>query len=278
MSTEQAQTEKPKLPMYERDLVFFDLETTGLDPFNCGIIQIAAYLRTADRKEEAAFKVYIELSPFYVREEQAMQINGYSEEKWKAAGAIPIAEALKGFSNFVTREKGCILAAWNPVFDMSFLRNAYKVWNIAMPKAVDYHVLDVASIAWPLVQNRAIETIKLSKVCEYLGISNEGEHDAGVDVERMVKVYDHFLVCVYQHRCDGCGILLEAFGRHPQESSGPGGKKEIWSCEDCKLSGAAWTNASSRIPFGRHSQESSPKEGRNKVEQDEYWDGQAYTR
>jgi ribosomal protein L37AE/L43A len=45
----------------------------------------------------------------------------------------------------------------------------------------------------------------------------------------------------HQHRCAGCGVLLEAFGR----SEEPG----KWSCEKCAVLGA--TVASVEDPKGR---------------------------
>lgn len=193
-----------KPPMYDRDLVFFDLETTGLDPDVHEIIQIGAIVLHAN-KDVTAFKCYVEPLHPELAEPKALEVNGYTPERWREASAVSLPEALRFFKNACMRNE-CILAAWNPTFDKPFLRRGYILWEGQLPKAVDYHFLDVASMAWSLVLERKIETIKLEKVCEYLGISNEGAHDAGRDCERMVAVYKRLMKLLPEMRRSALGV------------------------------------------------------------------------
>ena len=50
-------------------------------------------------------------------------------------------------------------------------------------------ILASASLAWPLVMRGEVVSPKLEALCTHFGISNEGQHSAMRDVERMLEVY-----------------------------------------------------------------------------------------
>ena len=53
------------------------------------------------------------------------------------------------------------------------------------------------------------------------------------DAEQQVRNLIVRANLVEQHRCDGCGCLLQAFGQQSQETSGA-----HWSCPKCAIPGA----------------------------------------
>lgn len=177
------------IPMYERDLVFLDTETTGLNPDRHEIIQISAFNVSPTRRTETFIKIFVKPIFLYTSEPKALELNRYSKERWIDAGAVDLHTALVSLRDTCFAHSS-VLAIWNPVFDAPFLRNAFNRVGLGWPETIHYHVLDVSSMVWSLVaKKRRIESIKLAKVCEHLGIDNEGEHDSGRDVERMIQVY-----------------------------------------------------------------------------------------
>jgi len=150
------------------DFIFLDIETTGLDPRKHVVIEIAAHRPSTGQWFER--KVQVSSMDLALAEPKALAVNGYNEADW--AGAVPYDHALADLREFCRSAHRVV--CWNPVFDMGFL-------------AIDHHVLDVASMAWIMLRPASL---RLAAVCDLLGISNEGEHRARRDVERMVAVYE----------------------------------------------------------------------------------------
>jgi DNA polymerase III alpha subunit (gram-positive type) len=95
---------------------------------------------------------------------EAMDINGYAEEKW--VDALPYDIVIKKHSEFA---KGGRFTAQNITFDWSFIDEAFNRENIK--STLDYHRLDLPSILWFINPDR--EKYSLSKVCKEFGIPDE---------------------------------------------------------------------------------------------------------
>jgi len=167
-----------------RDLVFVDVETTGLEADYHEIIEVAATRvdpRTLAVKDELEAKVRPEHPER--AEPEALRKNGYTPELW--ADASTLGEVLDRLTPVLN---GGMLAGHNVAFDRGFLEASYRRAERSYPD-LDYHLMDTVALAWPLVAAGLIEAPKLRLVCEHLGISNEGEHSAGTDVRRTIEVY-----------------------------------------------------------------------------------------
>lgn len=167
-----------------RDLAFIDVETTGLEPDYHEVIEVAAVRldpRTLDIQVEMDAKVRPDRPERAERE--ALEQNGYTPEDW--TDARPLVEVLAQLTPVLS---GCCLAGHNVGFDWAFLRSSYRRVDALQPD-VDYHFVDTASLAWPLVAAGLIERPKLEALCNHFGISNEGAHSAPADVRRTIEVY-----------------------------------------------------------------------------------------
>jgi DNA polymerase III epsilon subunit-like protein len=100
-------------------LVAIDLETTGLNPGQHGIVSIAA-----KSEHGASFlalvipDAYLELDPV------ALAKNGYDEQKWREQGATTLAEAMTELQRWLeslTNPRNIIAVAHNVGFDRRFL-------------------------------------------------------------------------------------------------------------------------------------------------------------
>ena len=169
----------------ERDLVFVDLETTGFNPDTQEILEIAAIRTTPDavtiggRFERKVLPGNIQLA-----DPQALLVNRYHPEHWLNHG-VSIEIALEGFLNICFG--GVTLVAHSATFDWGFLRAALTRKSLLAD--LDYHIICTASLAWPLVMRGEVVSPKLEALCTHFGISNEGQHSAMRDVERMLEVY-----------------------------------------------------------------------------------------
>jgi DNA polymerase III epsilon subunit-like protein len=122
-------------------IALVDIETSGLDPFEHEILDIACIM---DGKE---FHTKVKPTHMQFASEEAIKINGYTPEAW--ADAVPLDAALIMLNDFVRPTmSGEIPAmmAYNVAFDWGFLQKAYR--DTGVPNPFTYQKLCLMSIAW----------------------------------------------------------------------------------------------------------------------------------
>jgi DNA polymerase-3 subunit epsilon len=173
----------PQLPL--RPLAFVDIETTGVDPSQDEIIDIAVMrVDPTTLAAEGWFESRIAPSPDVVFDPGALAINGYNAEDWADAPEIDVV--LPQVARFI---EGCQIVGHNPAFDWGFLTAAFRNQHMKRPD-VGHHLLDTASLAWPLLRFGLVSSLSLNHLCEHYDISNAGEHHA---LEDVVRTYQLFL-------------------------------------------------------------------------------------
>ena len=170
------------------NVIWLDLETTGLDPEKCGIIQIGMQIVVSGVVKATAQFL---MNPVGKEiDSEALQVNGRIE---KELAGFPLPDTTaRELTNlwhpFVSEEK-LVLAGYNiDRFDIPFL-NVFLEENLVVfsgyfsEQTIDlYRDLDVYEQAGFLsVPNRKLVTIAKS-----LGVNTEGAHDALEDV-RIVR-------------------------------------------------------------------------------------------
>ncbi len=181
---ERRTTGASKTPLASRSLLFVDVETTGLDPHLNEIIELSA-VRVHPQLLFVQREMTTRVRPQFPERcsIETAALNGFDPQKWD--GAPDIHDALTQFAPIA---EGCILAGHNVGFDKTFLDSGFRRAGLLWPK-MDHHVIDTASLAWPLVATGALESLSLAAVCNALGVSNEGAHSARRDVARAMEVY-----------------------------------------------------------------------------------------
>jgi DNA polymerase III subunit epsilon len=177
-----------------RPLVFVDCETTGLDPDRHELIEVAAIRvdpRTLKIETELALKVHLER--IEDADPDALRINGYTEEAW--SDAVSLAEAMQQLAPVLD---GCMLAGHNVAFDRSFLDAAWKHVG-HRPNGLDHHLLDTATLAWPLLSAGSLDSVSLTPVCKRLGIERGEEHWALDDARASLEVAKRLLPVMEDH-------------------------------------------------------------------------------
>jgi DNA polymerase III epsilon subunit-like protein len=122
-------------------LAIIDIETSGLDPREHEIIDIACIM---DGKE---FHTKVKPTRMEYASEEAIKINGYTPEKW--ADAVPLDAALIMLNDFVRPTMNAeppIFMAYNVAFDWGFVYEAYR--STGVPNPFTYQKLCLMSIAW----------------------------------------------------------------------------------------------------------------------------------
>jgi DNA polymerase-3 subunit epsilon len=172
------------MPHRGRTLTFLDIETTGLNPVLSDIVEVAAMKvdeRTLAVLDMVETRVRSPTGTFL--DPEAIALNGFNLDDWlDAPSADQVLPQLRTFLD------GSRIVGHNPGFDWAFLRTAYFRFGLAAPD-IDCHLLDTASLAWPLLRRGLVPSLSLRELCAFFGISNEGAHHALRDVVRTYQLF-----------------------------------------------------------------------------------------
>lgn len=170
--------------MKKRDLVFMDLETTGLEA-NHEIIEIG-WLKVNQNDLTIIEEMNIKIKPTHIEnaDPKALEINKYNSNDWK--DAISLLSALEIFTE---KCQGCVLTGYNFFYDWAWLYKAFFDNGATIPPFY-YHKLDVLSMAFVLLNNIPnIENFSLNDMCNYFNIKRENAHSALFDAKFTFEVY-----------------------------------------------------------------------------------------
>lgn len=161
---------------FPSDYTVVDIETTGLSPLFCEIIEISA-VKYRNDVLDSVYSVLVrptqKISPFITR------LTGITNEM--AESGYDIATAMRGFKEFVC---GDIILGYNVHFDINFLYDN-AVTHLGEPLTNDFvDVLRFARKALPQAPDHRQTTI-----ASYLGISCDGAHRAETDCKICREIY-----------------------------------------------------------------------------------------
>lgn len=160
--------------------VFFDLETTGLSPRGCRIIEMAALRVAPGGVPCGAFHALIQIGepvPHFIT-----RLTGITDEMLEDGD--PIEAAFPRFCEFV---EDLPLVAYNVAFDMGFLRAEAARLRMKL-KNVPVCALQVARAKLPELPNH-----KLKTVARHLGIERAQTHRALDDCEMGLRVFTELM-------------------------------------------------------------------------------------
>lgn len=167
-----------------RDLVFLDVETTGLDVGRHELLEVAALRVTWDLARPVCGPFVMKVRPERLEDAdpRALDLVGYSDEEWRDAVS---PEVMFGWLWPLLVE--ATPAGHNVGFDLEFLsRAAIVAGKGALP--VDYHRLDTSSLAWLVTQTGESQSVSLQPTCDALGIERQRAHRALDDVYASLDV------------------------------------------------------------------------------------------
>lgn len=195
-----------RLSIAKKPRAFLDVETTGLDPLQNEILELAVVIDDPDKmpvSDKALAKIALltemgfevehtqgclrfqaKFKPKHIEtaHPKALEVNGYTPEKWKDAiewdAAAPVLHDLL---------KHCVCIGHNIGFDMGFIQAALRAAGIK--GWLDYHKVDTAALAYEHLVCCGLQNLKLVTICKFLGICTEGAHTSMADTIMARKVY-----------------------------------------------------------------------------------------
>lgn len=169
--------------------IYFDLETTGLDPIINGIIQIAGIIEV-DGKEVEEFNMKLKPFELDVIEEEALKVSGTTREEIRTFEDpnLVYAKITSIFNKYIdkyNRDDKFIVCGYNVRFDINFLKeffvkngDNYLFSYFGQPKD-PFPVIQYLSAIGKINSTNN----KLSTICEYFKIDIKDAHDAMVDIK-----------------------------------------------------------------------------------------------
>lgn len=187
-------------------IVFFDLETGGLDPKQHPITQIAAVAIDLDTGEELGeFEAKLRFDPS-TADPASLELTSYNAEVWAKDAIEPIAAATrfaefcKRFADIEMRGKRSGLPYWvaqlaghnADKFDAPFIQELFRRLEMFLPAG--YRVLCTMQLAaWHFHGAtggaNSPADYKLQTLCRFYGHEPTEAHDALADVRSTIALY-----------------------------------------------------------------------------------------
>jgi DNA polymerase III epsilon subunit-like protein len=163
------------------DFIFIDTETTHLETGKGEIIEFALILDTKHVRNKKTVCYKIQPKNIATADPRALEINGYTEESWRAAKTMDTAVHDMYF-RLCGRDK--ILIGHNIKFDLEHLNHLFVSRGY---RTVGVYTIDTKSLALehlPFLKSYSLESIR-----DFFGISKEGSHRALKDVVDCRTIY-----------------------------------------------------------------------------------------
>lgn len=186
----------------DNNLIFFDIETGGLDRFKHPIIELAAIAVQAGTYEEIeAFEAKVQFKASQA-DEVALGICKFSPSRWEQY-ALPKRVVAKKFATFLRRyasiEKTskcgknyriAQLVAHNASFDGPFIQEWYRKQKRYLPASPQV-LCSMQMALWFFHQNPSLvppKNFKLGTLCDYFRVEATPDHSALNDIRATVEL------------------------------------------------------------------------------------------
>jgi DNA polymerase III epsilon subunit-like protein len=173
------------IPIYQKDLCFIDIETTGSQIGFHEIIEVGV-IRTAPAADLVRLKWHKRIAPLHPERVTAFarELNGFCLEDWTKE--LPSRSFWEEFVAIVT---GGVPVCHNPSFERAFISLCAAEYGV-VELGVDHHWIGTESLAWPLVKFRSLTRYSLESICEHLGIAPEPRpHSAIAGADACLRAY-----------------------------------------------------------------------------------------
>ncbi len=177
----------PYIANQDRDLLFLDSETSGLDPLFNEAIEWAA-VRTKPDGITVIESFEAKVKPVYPERmhPKAQEANGYTDAAWAdAMDPITVAKTLHRMCD------GVILVGQNVSFDENFLIAFLKTHDLK--PSWHYHKVCTMNLAWPLIKRGTISGLSLVHLAEWAGTAQPKPHRAMTDALCAQTVYNKLM-------------------------------------------------------------------------------------
>lgn len=184
MQNKIVKKEEGKIDFRKRHLIFIDLETSGLDVTKHEIIEIGCLIVNGENFEVIE-EYSAKIKPEHIENasKEALEINGYSKEKWQDSLDLKIA-----IQKVFDMTKGGMIAGWNVAFDWAFIEAAFR--KLKIESNFNYHKVDVQAIAYAkLYRKKDITNLRLRSIASHFGYDLGNVHGASEDIRITYEVF-----------------------------------------------------------------------------------------
>jgi DNA polymerase III epsilon subunit-like protein len=196
-----------------RNIVCFDLETSGTSIYKAHVLQIAAVALDGDTLEPipgGRFSSYVQPPDWatYSPDPEAIQVNGITEEVLRTKGR-PRRSVWEAFDAYCKQFRvkgagfgGLPIAAGKNIrhFDLPIVDRVCREEKCASKDGLNKffdrrRVLELDEVLWFWLEHRSDKppSYKMDDLREYFGLPVEGGHDAMVDCLHAAKLLQCFL-------------------------------------------------------------------------------------
>lgn len=173
--------------MNGKAICFLDTETTGLDPQQAEVIEVAVIRREHDGTE-TRFHTLIKPERIEDAHPKALEINGYAADPTRWDDAPTMAEVGHEIADFC---RNSVICGHNISFDEGMIAANFKWAGIR--RRIPYHKIDTITLAWEHLIPMGLERVGMDAIRDFLGWSKDGAHTAMKDAEDAMSLYD--LLC-----------------------------------------------------------------------------------
>lgn len=180
--------------------VFVDTETTGLDFERHQLTEVAWIVRFGDGSEST--RQYFPDHTLDGADDRALELTHY-HRRIAPQERSPASEWLERFLDDAT---DAVLVGAVPDFDARHLELAAR--RIGRRPTWDHHLLDVETLALPLISPGPEAPRSLAKTCRALGIPHDPDqaHGALYDAQQALRVFDRVHEMIAELRTSGAPL------------------------------------------------------------------------
>jgi DNA polymerase III epsilon subunit-like protein len=199
--------------------VFVDCEATGLDHTRHELTEVAWIVRFEDGSE--AERQIFPTHTIDGADADALELTHY-QERIAPQDKTPASEWLP---QFLEDAAGAVLVGAVPDFDAQHLHRMCR--KLGLEPTWDHHLLDVETLALPLIAPGPETPRSLAKTCRALGIPHDKDqaHGALYDAQQAMRVFDRVWEVVAELRATGGSlpppVPREANGSEPAAEAHP---------------------------------------------------------
>ncbi len=164
--------------------VFVDTEATGLDLERQDLTEVSWVVRYEDGSEEE--RRYFPEHTLDGADEDALKLTAY----WDKIAPQPRTPMKVWLTEFLQHAKDAVLVGAVPDFDARQLQKACR--RLRVEPTWDHHLLDVETLALPLIADGPQKPRSLAKTCAALGVQHDKHqaHGALYDARQAKVVFD----------------------------------------------------------------------------------------
>ncbi len=172
------------IPIYDRNLAFTDLETTGANWWQHEILEFGAIITTPDLRVLHTIDKKVRPEHIENADAYALKYNGYDEEAWR--DAVELDGVLEEYCEY---SANTVQVGHNPQFDKTFIEKALVDRDMPMHQ-LDAHSVDTFTMGRLVLRYSNCSKLTMDNISKGIGVTPEPTpHRAINGARQALKIY-----------------------------------------------------------------------------------------